>query len=638
MKPIGWIAASAALVCASAGAAPLDVYGRLPAIDSVVISPDGADLALLVTNGDQRRIVIEDVASRKIVAAINAGTQKVRDLRWAGNHHLLITASQTGLINDVLSRRNENFLATDFDIAKHNQRPLLRFFTSQSDNNLNIILGYPETRMIDGRPYAFVAGIHFLGTTGRATLFNVDLDSGGTTNVSDGFPTTQGYAVGADGALLAETDYDAPSKRWSLKAWTGHWTEIGRQQTGIEVPSLLGLGRADGALLVGYQGDSDYTIHEVPLDGRKWGDALTDADPERLVFDPVTHRLIGTAVLIGDTERYTFYDPNDQKIWNALVAAYPASKVTLASMSDDHRKWVLRVDSPTEGPAYALVDLATKKGSWIGDVYAGLKPGDVSPVRPVAFTAKDGLALTGYLTLPYGKTAKALPLVVLPHGGPAARDFAGFDWWAQALASRGYAVLQVNYRGSDGFGWAFQSAGFGQWGRKMQTDLSDGVRYLAKQGVIDPARVCIVGGSYGGYAALAGATLDPGVYRCAVSVAGVSDPARLVDWDATREGRQGVQTQRYWVRYMGATSTMGDISPARHADAATAPILLIHGKDDTVVPYSQSEEMASALRAAGKPVEFVTLKGEDHWLSEGETRLQMLQATAAFLEKNNPPD
>ncbi len=348
--------------------------------------------------------------------------------------------------------------------------------------------------------------------------------------------------------------------------------------------------------------------------------------------------MFGSSVVTGDGERYTFFAANDQKIWNALRAAYPGAGVALESISDDHKKWVLRVDSPTDGPAYALVDLGTKKGSWIGDVYSGVKPGDVSPVKPIAFIAKDGLALTGYLTLPRGQSDRGLPLVVLPHGGPATRDVAGFDWWAQALASRGYAVLQVNYRGSAGLGWAFQSAGFGQWGRKMQTDLSDGVRYLAKTGTVDSSRVCIVGGSYGGYAALAGATLDPGVYRCAVSVAGVSDPARLVEWDATREGHQGVLSQRYWVRYMGAASSMDEISPARHAASATVPILLIHGKDDTVVPYAQSEEMAAALRAAGKPVEFVTLKGEDHWLSEGATRLQMLQSTVAFLEKNNPPN
>ena len=263
--------------------------------------------------------------------------------------------------------------------------------TSQSNNNLNIIYGYPETRMIAGRPYAFVTGVHFVGDHGRAALFQVDLDRALVSNVSDGFPTTNGYIVGADGALLAETDYDAPSKRWSLKHWAGHWTEVGQQQTSIEVPALLGLGRTDGTVLIGYQGESNYTVHEAPLDGGKWGDALADADPERLLFDPVSHRLMGSAVLVGDTERYTFYAPGDQKIWNALAAAYPGSRVTFASMSDDHQKWVLFVDSPTEGPAYALVDLATKKGSWIGDVYNGLKPGDVSPVKPIAFAAKDGL-------------------------------------------------------------------------------------------------------------------------------------------------------------------------------------------------------------------------------------------------------
>jgi dipeptidyl aminopeptidase/acylaminoacyl peptidase len=203
---------------------------------------------------------------------------------------------------------------------------------------------------------------------------------------------------------------------------------------------------------------------------------------------------------------------------------------------------------------------------------------------------------------------------------------------------RGYAVLQVNYRGSDGYGWNFLSAGFGEWGRKMQTDLSDGVRYLAAQGTIDPKRVCIVGGSYGGYAALAGATLDPGVYRCAVSVAGISDLARFVGWSKERTDSA---VERYWTRYMGANGLsdprLRDISPIDHIGAATPPILLIHGKDDTVVPFEQSQLMLDALQKAGRPAELVTLKGEDHWLSRGETRLQMLQATMDFLEKNNPP-
>jgi dipeptidyl aminopeptidase/acylaminoacyl peptidase len=150
--------------------------------------------------------------------------------------------------------------------------------------------------------------------------------------------------------------------------------------------------------------------------------------------------------------------------------------------------------------------------------------------------------------------------------------------------------------------------------------------------------VCIVGASYGGYAALAGATLDTGVYRCAVSVAGPSDLRRMVADDKSDEGDQGVGVERYWYRYMGPKDQVGAISPANLADKVTIPILLIHGKDDTVVPYVQSQIMADALRKAGKPVEFVTLDKEDHWLSRGETRLLMLKATVAFLEKNNPPD
>jgi dipeptidyl aminopeptidase/acylaminoacyl peptidase len=298
----------------------------------------------------------------------------------------------------------------------------------------------------------------------------------------------------------------------------------------------------------------------------------------------------------------------------------------------------VRVDSAKLGPAYSVVDLASRKASWLGAEYETLKPGDIGEVRPVRFRAADGLPITGYLTLPTGRDPKALPLIVFPHGGPASRDNPGFHWWAQAMASRGYAVLQVNYRGSDGFGWAFQKAGFGEWGRKMQTDLSDGVAYLAGEGLIDPKRVCIVGGSYGGYAALAGATLQHGVYRCAVSFGGVADLRRQFTYS---RGREGLAALRYWTRYMGAED-LGDpvlatYSPALHADQATAPILLIHGKDDTVVPLDQSTEMAEALRRAGKPVELVVQNNADHWLSLGTTRLQMLQATMAFVEKHNPP-
>jgi dipeptidyl aminopeptidase/acylaminoacyl peptidase len=254
--------------------------------------------------------------------------------------------------------------------------------------------------------------------------------------------------------------------------------------------------------------------------------------------------------------------------------------------------------------------------------------------------------MQGILTLPPKLPPHDLPLVVLPHGGPEARDSLRFDWWAQAFASRGYAVWQPNFRGSDGYGTDFRNAGFGQWGRKMQTDVSDGVAALAAQGFVDPKRACVVGGSYGGYVALAGVTLQHGLYRCAAAYGGVSDPKEMLRevrrLDAGDYHNLAAAEVRYWIEFMGASSatdpTLDTISPLQHAAEADAPILLIHGRDDTVVPKAQSEDMESALKTAGKPVELIELDHEDHWLSRSATRLQMLQAMVAFVKKYNPPN
>ena len=212
---------------------------------------------------------------------------------------------------------------------------------------------------------------------------------------------------------------------------------------------------------------------------------------------------------MGAREEYSFIDPADQRAWNSVVQAYGGESVKLVSWNDDRTRIVVRVDGTRHGSEYELVDLKTNVARVLGEAYDGIGPADVSEVKFIIYPAADGTKIPAFLTLPQNSTDKKLALVVLPHGGPEAHDAPGFDWWAQALASRGYAVLQPEFRGSSGFGWQHLSAGFGQWGRKMQTDLSDGVRFLQSQGLIDPKRVCIVGGSYGGYAALAGPNSRP---------------------------------------------------------------------------------------------------------------------------------
>ncbi|MFI4965596.1 MAG: alpha/beta hydrolase family protein [Caulobacterales bacterium] len=628
------LAAVVMLTADLARAAPLEVYGQLPSIERVAISPDGASLAIVWTDGAQRKVLVQRVADHKLIGGYGLGPAKIRSVQWAGNQHVIFTSSTTGIILGVESPREEWRIAYDLNLT--NQR--LRGLLGDTDESLNVVMGAPEVRMIGGKPVIFLQGVHFVQHQGVNTVFRVNLDSGISRMSEIGSEGTRDWVLASDGAALAQAVVSDRTGRWVLKQKIGGLWRDTRQMINDDHPDLMGLGRDGRSVLLQELKDGVMSLREVAPDGL-WGEPLLLQDADEPIFDPAHHNLIGYYALVGDEGRYTFFDPVDQELWDGVRKAYPGQGVELVSWSDDHRKMVVRVDSPTDGAAYAVVDLNTREARWLGGEYDKLSPADIAPVKPVHFKAADGLELSGYVTLPRGAQAKNLPLVVFPHGGPAARDKLGFDWWAQAMASRGYAVLQVNFRGSDGYGWKFLSAGFGEWGRKMQTDLSDGVRYLANQGMIDPKRVCIVGASYGGYAALAGAALDPGVYSCAVSYAGVSDMRRFNSWVASHDG---FAAQRYFLRFLGAESmkdpSLAQVSPASHIDKIAIPVLLIHGTDDTVVPLEQSRIMADALKAAGKPVQFVILDSTDHWLTNGDTRLAMLKATIAFLEKNDPPN
>jgi len=632
------LALAVSCLCAPVWAAPLEAYGGLPSIEQATVSPSGHAVAVVVTNGEQRTIVVKDLASDQVTLRGFVGDHKIRNVQWAGDKHLVVVASATTNAIDVMNGRREWFFGSIIDLTTKKLKPMMR---NSEQADLSAIFDTPIVRTYRGETVVYVQGMVFSGGHGNLSLFRIDLDTGSNRLVEMGSADTVDWTVDAEGRPLAQEVYNAGSGRWTLRMRSaGGWREAASATGRLDRPYLVGLGRDNASVVYAAPDDNDrWAWREARNDGAAPAEPLPMMDDQGPIRAALDGRLIGQYALVGDEDRYVFFDAADERAWKAIVSAYGGERVELQSWSTDRKKIVVLVDSKVNGPAFAVVDLAARSATWLGGQYAGLAPADISPREPVLFKAADGMALTGYLTLPRGKPAKGLPLVVFPHGGPASRDTPGFDWWAQAMASRGYAVLQVNFRGSDGLGQALLEAGYGEWGRKMQTDLSDGVRHLAAQGTIDAKRVCIVGGSYGGYAALAGATIDRGVYRCAVSVAGVSDLRRQVAWSRSREG---AAAGRYWNRFMGAESGSDELlarySPAQQAVKAEIPVLLIHGKDDTVVPLEQSRIMAEALQKAGKPVDLVVQKGADHWLSRGDTRLQTLEATMAFVEKHNPPN
>ena len=642
-----WIAALAALFLgvAAACAAPLDDYGRLPTLSDITLSPNGATFAYIRADEAKRYIVIQSIGTPQPLAILGIGSQKVRMLQWADDSHLLITTSVTTLPLGLVGHRDEFFMAQSYDIKDKSLDRLLSNYDSSTANMqvMNVVAGVPQPRIVDGHTYVFVKGLYFPDQQSRYALFRVNLTTDETRMVSaDSDTHAEDWVIDNAGNIVAEEDYFESEQHWKLKIYhDGEPSNVIDVSAPIESPDIQGLNEDGTAVVVSLpQADNWPKYEQISLkDGNAGPWQRSDLHLDDLISDNWTGRVIGGPRLI-DKSDYVFFDLHAEKMWRSIQAAFKdATNVDLISNSEDWTKFVVLVFGPAYGDTYFFVDMAAHKAYPIGAAYDGIN--DISPVKWVDYRAADGRVIHAYLTLPLSREPKALPLIVLPHGGPQDRDYPGFDWISQALASRGYAVLQPEFRGSGGFGKDLLSAGFGEFGRKMQTDLSDGVRALAAQGLIDPKRVCIVGGSYGGYAALAGATLDTGVYRCAVSVAGLSDlKAQLEYWHWPYNTLDDRNT-RFWDRFLGVESAddpkLDAISPIKQVGKVSIPILLIHGRDDTVVPVSQSANMFDALKQAGKQVQFVELDGEDHWLSRSETRRQMLDATVRFLEENDPP-
>lgn len=342
-------------------------------------------------------------------------------------------------------------------------------------------------------------------------------------------------------------------------------------------------------------------------------------------------KVLTATVYQTDKPQYHFFDEISAGHHARVSALLPGYEVSFQSSARDESKFIVAgYNDRTPGSRY-LYDARRHTLDKLADINASLPEHDMAHVRPIQYVSRDGLTIHGYLTLPVGRKAENLPCVVNPHGGPWARDGWGFNPEAQFLANRGYCVLQMNFRGSTGYGRQFWEASFGQWGLAMQDDITDGVQWLTAQGIADPKRIAIYGGSYGGYATLAGITYTPDLYAAAVDYVGVSNLLTFMN-----------TIPPYWKPMLDKMHSMvGDpgrdherlvaTSPALNADKIQTPLLIAQGAHDPRVNKDESDQMVAALRARGVKVEYIVKDNEGHGFHNDENKFEFYERMEQFL-------
>jgi dipeptidyl aminopeptidase/acylaminoacyl peptidase len=330
----------------------------------------------------------------------------------------------------------------------------------------------------------------------------------------------------------------------------------------------------------------------------------------------------------GPDGRIEFWAESFQQLQDAVDRALAETTNVLVDFSSDEQRYVVYAYDDVNPGKYYFGNRDTGTLHPFGETYPELAEYELAGKSPVAYDARDGLRIEGYLTPPWGNPPKPWPAVILPHGGPMARDYETFDYWSEFLASRGYAVLQMNFRGSSGYGWDFMSAAYKNFGGQMQDDIEDGTRWAVGKGIFDRERICIMGGSYGGYAALWAAVKTPTLFQCAISVNGVSD------WSMMLNRAQHYIQEEIIEEMLGKKSDLKEVSPLKRASEIRVPILILHGEMDRVVPVKQSRRMAKALEKLEKEYRYIELDNGDHNLSDYRDRTATLTAIESFLARH----
>lgn len=490
-----------------------------------------------------------------------------------------------------------------------------------------------QDRIVDWMPEDPSHVLVRMPETGGSGVSKLDIYSGRSQTEDRVRKGTYRWLADGTGAPRLRQSITKTHRRWLVRQKpNGPWKELKK----IPLTNL-----DENFSPVGFGATRDELLFYANHNGRLslFSQNIADLSEPRLVFSHEQFDLSGVlalgrrnrlvaAVYVDDRPRHHFFDKRIEKVQSDIASIFPGKDVSIFDEDWSQRYYLLTVGSDLDPGTYYRYDAEERQLAQIGAEYSSLEGRSLAAMRPLSYPAADGTAIPAYLTLPESGSEN-LPTVILPHGGPSARDAVRFDFLVQYLAARGFAVLQSNYRGSSGYGREWEGDGAFKGWRLAVSDISAGAKYLIEQGIADPNGLCIVGWSYGGYAALMSLIEEPRRYQCGVSIAGVTDPEEL-----SSEMRRwvGGRTAREFIGFDKEVLKHG--SPYKRASEIDRPLLLIHPKEDLNVPVSQSKKLNKALRRKKKPVIFVEYEHAEHSIRPERYRIDLLTRLGDFLEEH----
>ncbi|MGJ8692761.1 MAG: alpha/beta hydrolase family protein [Thalassotalea sp.] len=620
---------------------PLAVYADNPEVSLMTISPDGTRIAYVAMQENNQVLLIKEIATEKVLGGMTVSGMNTQGAYFIDNFRVILRASQYKKILGFEGRHDFG-VAFVYDIRTNEIRQLLipGFGIYTGQGNVDNIIGLSPDNKTAYMPAYYSEDNERVGDPIYTVMKVNTLKKNKPRQINIGSHDAVDFFLDENGKPLARERFNKKNNKHSVQSYIeGDWLEIFSEITAYRYRGFSGLTPDKKSLVMTTTGENgrrqyfamslkDGTI-SAPLFVRD------DADVEYVLKD--IQRIVYGVQYSGFKPSYAFFDDKLTKTFAAIQNAMPDNSFILVDHTPDWSKIIFKIEGGEQSGEYIL--FANNGFSFLTSSRSKISGAMVNPVKEYNYNARDGYKILTLLTYPKGQTStkQKLPAVIMPHGGPESYDTIRFNWLAQYLASRGVLVIQPQFRGSKGFGIEHLIKGRGEWGQLIQDDITDAVMALSKDEQIDPDRVCIMGSSYGGYAALAGATFTPDLYQCAISINGISDVEEMLAFEKKEHGEQS-EAYAYWQEVINRKGLDADfiksISPINYVEKIKVPILLIHGSRDKVVEFDQSDDMFDALEDADKDVKFVEIKGEGHTFLNNEARLKTLTAIDEFLTKH----